>query len=129
VHVRNPRYADLDLEIRVCVAPSAYRAEVIERVLQRLFGRAGLVVQQGFFDPDHFSFGTPLVRSALLAAVQEVVGVRAVEGIRMRRRGWFDWREFREAEYRAGDDELIRVTNNPLLPERGAVRLVMDGGA
>src|SRR6185503_2376845 len=42
VHVLNPIYADLDLEILVCVAPTAYAGDVKERVLEALFGRRGL---------------------------------------------------------------------------------------
>ncbi len=129
VHVSNPIYADLDLEIVVCVAPTAYTGDVKERALEALFGRGGLRPANGFFHPDHFTFGTPLSRAALQAAVQDVPGVRAVEQIRIRRRGWFPWRSFIERAYRPGDRELIRVANSTLLPERGAVTLLMEGGA
>lgn len=126
VRVLDPRYADIDLEIRVCVAPDAYPGEVKERVLEALFGKRGA---GGFFDPDNFTFGTPLWRGALMAAIQAVPGVRAVEGIRVRRRGHFDWRDFDEFVLRVGTNEMVRVANDRLLPERGAVRLVMQGGA
>jgi hypothetical protein len=126
VRVLDPRYADVDLEIMVCVAPDAYPGEVKERVLIALFGDRDTV---GFFDPDNFTFGTPLYRAALMATVQNVAGVRAVEKMRIRRRGYFDWRDFNEFAYRVGSNEMLRVTNDRLLPERGAVRLLMEGGA
>jgi hypothetical protein len=126
VRVQDPRYADFDLEIMVCVAPDAYPGEVKERVLIALFGDRETV---GFFDPDNFTFGTPLSRAALMAAIQAVPGVRAVEGMRVRRRGHFAWRTFSEFALRVGTNELVRVTNDRLLPERGAVRLMMEGGA
>ena len=129
VHVSNPIYADLDLAIVICVAPTAYVGEVKEAVLEALFGRGGLRPRQGFFDPDNFTFGTPLLRASLQAAIQNVPGVRAVELIRLRRRGWFPWRTFDAPAYTPGDRELIRVAHNRLLPERGAVRLLMEGGA
>jgi len=124
--VRDPRYADIDLEIRLCVAANAYRAEVEAAALRALFGPRG---DTGFFGPDNFRFGTPLSRSALVATLQAVPGVRAVEGMRVRRRGWFDWRDFPEFELKVGLDELVRVANDRRLPTRGAVRLVMEGGA
>lgn len=124
--VKDPIYANLDLEIRVCVSANAYPAQVQERVLVALFGGGET---RGFFDPDNFTFGTPLRRAALVAAIQDIDGVHAVNGLRIRRRGWFDWRDFSEFCYRAGINELIHVTNNPLLPEQGAVRLIMEGGA
>ena len=124
--VLSPRYANLDLEIHVCVAANAYRGEVKEAVLETLFGKDGL---GGFFDPDHFTFGTPLSRADLLAAIQGASGVKAVEQIQVRRRGWFGWREFKEFALAVGADEVVRVANDRLLPERGAVRLIMEGGA
>jgi hypothetical protein len=124
--VMAPRYANIDLEIMVCVAPNAYRGEVKEAVLLALFGDDG---SGGFFDPDHFSFGMPLSRAALIAAIQAVPGVRAVEAMRVRRRGWFDWRDFEEYALPVGMDEVVRVANSRQLPERGAVKLVMEGGA
>ncbi|HEY0858573.1 MAG TPA: hypothetical protein VGE16_16025 [Albitalea sp.] len=124
--VMDPRYADIDLEIRLCVAPNAYRGEVKQAALVALFGPHG---GEGFFDPDNFRFGTPLSRAALIAALQAVPGVRAVEGMKVRRRGWFDWRDFDEFLLPVGVNELVRVANDRDLPERGAVRLVMEGGA
>src|SRR6185503_14485230 len=115
--VRDPRYADIDLEIRLCVAADAYRAEVQAAALLALFGPRG---DTGFFGPDNFRFGTPLSRSALVATLQAVPGVRAVEGMRVRRRGWFDWRDFPEFELKVGLDELVRVANERQLPTRGA---------
>jgi hypothetical protein len=55
--------------------------------------------------------------------------VRAVETIRIRRRGWFDWREFTESALAVGENEIVGVENDPNFPERGAVRLIPDGGA
>ena len=126
VRLLDPRYADVDLEIHVCVEPNAYVGDVKERVLVALFGDRDTV---GFFDPDNFTFGTPLSRGALMAAIQAVPGVRAVETMKVRRRGYFGWRFFNEFALQVGVNELVRVTNDKLLPERGAVRLVMEGGA
>jgi len=126
VRVNDPRYADIDLEIVICVAANAYPGEVKQRVLVALFGDSHHV---GFFDPDHFTFGTPLSRAALMAAIQDVPGVKAVEKMRVRRRGYFKWRPLNEFALRVGPGELLRVTNDRLLPERGAVTLFMDGGA
>jgi len=122
----DPRYADIDLRVTVCVATNAYPGEVKERALVALFGDKR---HAGFFDPDRFTFGTPLSRAALMAAIQEVPGVKAVERILVRRRGVFAWRAFDEFILRVGPGELVRVANDPMLPERGAVTLHMDGGA
>lgn len=125
-YVSRPRYADIDLKINVCVAPDAYRGEVKERVLEVLLGRPG---RRGFFSPDNFTFGTPLYRSRLEAAIQGVSGVRAVERMRIRRRGVFDWRPLTGPHVPVGDDEVIRLENDPDHPDRGTLTLNMEGGA
>jgi hypothetical protein len=102
---------------------------VKEAVLEALFGHRGVRPRPGFFSPDNWTFGTALERAQLEAAIQEVPGVRAVEDIFIRRRGWFAKRLFSELVYSVAADEIIRVENNRELPERGAVRLVMEGGA
>jgi predicted phage baseplate assembly protein len=107
-----PRYVDIDLEITVCAAPDAYRGDVKARVLGMLLGKPG---RPGFFSPDNFTFGTPLRRSKLEAAIQEVPGVRAVEGIRIRRRGFFDWQALTGPYLPVGDSVVLR-----LLVEGGA---------
>ena len=126
---RDPRFASIDLSITVCVSKEAFRGDVKERILETLFGKKGLFPVPGFFSPDNFTFGTPLDRSRLEAAIQALPGVRAVENILIRHRGRFSWREFTEAAYAPAGDEVIRVENDTLLPERGAVNVVMEGGA
>ena len=122
-------YADLDLTIAVCVEPHGFRGEVEEQVLIALFGKGGIRPRVGFFSPDNFTFGQPLERSRVEAVIQDVPGVRAVEDMSIRRRGWFPWRAFSELTYRVGANELVRVENNPLAPGHGSVRLEMRGGA
>ena len=129
VFVLDPVYADLDLEIRFCCEAQAYVGEVITRLTELLLGRRGLRPHPGFFQPDNFTFGTPLERAALEAAIQSVAGVRAVEGIRIRRRGFFDWRPFVELSYHVAANEVIRLQNDPLHPSQGTLSLVPDGGA
>jgi hypothetical protein len=123
-----PSFADLDLEITVCVEPNSYRGDVEARVLRALVGRKA---RSGrcFFHPDNFTFGTDLLRSDLEAAIQAVPGVRAVEGMRIRRRGWFEWRSFAELRFEVAPNEVLRLEHHRTRPERGSLKLVMKGGA
>jgi hypothetical protein len=127
--VLSPRYADLDLQIRICVEPTSYPGDVEETVLRVLLGKRGPRPIEGFFHPDRFTFGTPLDRSELEAAIQRVPGVRAVEHIRIRRRGVFDWKDFVEHTFTPAAFEVIRVDADPLHPDRGTLELRMEGGA
>jgi hypothetical protein len=125
----DPKFVTIDLRINVCIEPTSYRGEVEATLLEVLFGKSGLRPVVGFFSPDNFTFGTALDRAKLEATIQAVSGVRAVEEICIRRRGWFGWRQFAETAYEVAADEIIRIENNRLLPERGAVRLLTHGGA
>lgn len=124
-HVLEPVYAWLDFDITVCVEPSSYRGQVESAVLVALCGTGS----GGFFDPDNFTFGDPLYRSSLEAAIHAVTGVRAVETILVRRRGWFDWTELTDDTIVVGQSEVIGVANDRRYPERGIVKLRMEGGA
>ena len=123
VYVQDPRFLDVDLEIGICVAASAYPGQVRERVVRALTRGP-----DAFFHPDNFSFGTPLRRAALEAAVQAVAGVRAVEAISIRVRGVTDWRALSDLLFEVGDDQILRHQNDPLFPGRGTLRVATGEG-
>ena len=127
--VLDPVYADIDLQITVCVDPSRYAADVARDVRIALLGTGGPPGRGGFFDPDNFTFGTPLRRSRMEAVIQSVPGVRAVEHTLIRRRGWFAWRTFSELTFRVGSGEVLRLDNDPLHPDRGSLQICTEGGA
>lgn len=122
--VYNPRFVNIDLEVRVCVQPSAYPGQVKAHILEALVGRKGILPIKGFFHPDNFTFGTSLDRAKLEAAIQHVSGVRAVEKMRIRARGITDWRDFEEFSFAVGRDQIIRLQNDPRFPERGSLRII-----
>ena len=129
VIVKDPRFRTLDLEITICVEPFAYAGQVVERVTEALLGRRGPRPLKGFFHPDNFTFGTPLRRSALEAAIQSVPGVRAVLTIRKRERGLLPFQPVDELIVEVAPDEVFRLENDPTHPERGSLRIITEGGA
>jgi hypothetical protein len=117
IYVRDPEFLNLDLEVRICVEESAYPGQVEERVIEALAG------SEGFFHPDNFTFGTPLRRAALEAAIQAVHGVRGVEQICLRARGVTPLRPFTAMAFEVGDTQILRLQNDPRFPERGTLRV------
>jgi hypothetical protein len=124
--VSDPVYADIDLKITICVQPHAYPAQVEVRVLKALLGSSK---NPGFFSEDNFTFGTPLRRSQLEATIQQVPGVKAVNTMTLRRRGYFEWKPLTGPYYPVNSYEVIRLENNPDKPEQGTLQLTMEGGA
>jgi predicted phage baseplate assembly protein len=128
VIVANPKFVSLDLVIRICVEPFAFPGQVKERILEILFGRRGVRPVKGFFDPDNFTFGTPLRRSALEAVLHDVAGVRSVLGMDIRPVGEAPIEAFTFLSFSVDPDQIIRLENDPLFPERGSLTLVTEGG-
>jgi hypothetical protein len=122
VRPQDPDYLDIDLFIKVCVRENAYPGQVTPRVLSALS-------PPGYFDPDNFTFGKPLRRSDLEAAVQSVPGVKGVDEIKLRVRRRLDWKSFTDAELPVAPRQIIRLQNDPLYPGRGSLTVEAHGGA
>lgn len=114
-----PRYASLDVSVAVCALPQAFRGDVQAGVLAAL---------RGFFDPDCFSFGQPLERSALEAAVQDVAGVDGVTAVQYRRRGHTIGFVAMGDTVDVAADEIVRADNDPSRPDAGSFRVDVGGG-
>jgi hypothetical protein len=123
-----PHYVALDLEVYVCVRPEAFRGDVKQAVLTALSSVENPDGSTGFFYSDNFTFGTTLERSALEAAVQQAYGAAGVHSILYRRRGViFDYVEMPD-EVTVATNDILRVDNDPSRPERGSLRVYVDGG-
>lgn len=122
VYVAPPRYVPLDIHLEVCAHPDAYAGHVAEALRRALGSTPG-----AFFDPDNFTFGGTLRRSALEAAVQRVPGVGGVVCLRVRRRGQTAFVEMPET-IAVGANEILQVASNPSRPDRGRVDIVVEGG-
>jgi predicted phage baseplate assembly protein len=127
-YVLSPQYVSLDLEINVCAQPTAFRGDVEAAVLAALSAVQNPDGSTGFFYPDHFTFGQPLERSALEAAIQDANGVAGVHTIRYRQRGVIVNYIHMPAEINVGPAQIIRVENDPSRPENGSLKITVDGG-
>jgi hypothetical protein len=121
VIVRQPVFVVLDLRIAVCVASGHAFGDVAERVLRALGPATGR-----FFHPDRFTFGTPLRRADLEAAIARVEGVRAVLAIAYRQRGLSDWTLFETPQISAADNRILKVENDPARPGQGSIRVYRE---
>ncbi len=118
-----PTLVSLDLRINVCVLTGWLTSDVEAGVLARLSHTS-----TGFFFADSFTFGTPLYRSALEAAIQSVPGVKGVLAIDARRRGSTNLFTPLPPVLQLGSSELLRIANDPNYPERGTIRVLPEGG-
>ncbi|HEU5200746.1 MAG TPA: baseplate J/gp47 family protein [Ktedonobacterales bacterium] len=127
-YVPAPRYVSLDLIIDVCARPEVFRGDVEAAVLSALSTATFANGTTGFFSFDRFTFGMPLERSALEAAIQNAYGVSGVLSIQYRRRGYTAAYVGLPETVEIGVDQILRVDNDPSRPEAGSLRVHVEGG-
>lgn len=121
-YVPQPQYVSLDLVVEVCATPDAYQGNVEAGILSALSSSGG------FFDHDNFSFGQALQRSSLEAAVQAVNGVAGVTCVLCRVRELANALSEMPATIVVGYDQIVRCDNDPSSPDRGSLKVVVQGG-
>ncbi len=128
LEIRPPHYIPLQIILNVCVKPGYFKNDVKENLL-RVFSNYDLPNgTQGFFHPDNFTFGQPVYLSALYEKAMEVTGVASVEINTFQR-----WAKSAAGEIESGllkpsELEILRLDNDPSLPENGKIDFIMLGG-
>jgi len=123
-----PTLVSVDLCITVCVETGWLSSDVEAGVLARLADAKQANGAPGFFYADCFTFGTPLYRSNLEAAIQGVAGVSGVLDVEYRQRGASTVFQPLPEVLTFGAGEILRVANDPNFPERGSIRVTAEGG-
>ena len=129
LEIDGPRFIPLELELRVCVAANYFQSDVVA-ALQTVFDhRAHADGTRGFFHPDHFTFGQPVLLSRIYAAAQRVAGVRHVEVTLLRRQGATVGEPVPADDlFAVGRLEIVRLDHDPNFPDRGVLRFNPVGG-
>lgn len=117
-------YLPVDLKVEVCAKSDFQNAKVICAIQSALTDRNN---PDAFFHPNNFSFGEPLIRSQLEAAIQSVDGVKGIENIQIRKKGESNYQNFTSSLHVAAH-EIIQINNNPEHPEAGHVSINAHGG-
>jgi len=123
-----PALFSIDLQITVCVKTGWLSSDVEAGVLKRLADAKQADGSEGFFYADSFTFGTPLYRSNLEAAIQGVDGVSGVLDVEYRQRGASNTFLPLPDVLNIGAMQILRVANDPDFPERGTIRVFAEGG-
>jgi uncharacterized phage protein gp47/JayE len=122
-----PHYVALDLLVEVCATAEAYRGGVLAAIVAALIAGPPPATA-GFFGQQNFTFGTPLDRSRLEAAIKNVTGVAGVTCLQHRMRGRTQGYVEMPDVLTVGSDEIIRLDNDPNRPDNGSLRVSVLGG-
>lgn len=135
LEIEPPQFVPVELAFTVCVAPGYVRADVKEALLAVFSNSIRADGSRGFFHPDEFTFGQPLHLSRIVAAAMAVPGVESVDtdDTPPRRNRFKRYGEPSRGETAAGRIqparlEILRLDNDPSVPENGRLELFMEGG-
>jgi hypothetical protein len=128
VEIDGPRFVPLEIEMEVCLHPDYFRSDVAEALLDVFSNRVLPDGRMGLFHPDRLTFGQPVYLSVLIEAAQAVEGVRWVGVTTFRRLGERGSGGIAGGVLSMDRLEIARLDNDPNFPDRGALRLAMEGG-
>ena len=128
LEVDAPRFVSLEIEMQVCVKPDYFRSDVKAALLQIFSNRILPDGRKGLFHPDNFTFGQPVYLSPLYAAAMAVAGVASVKITAFQRHGTPSLEALDRGFLSLGRLEIARLDNDPDFPDRGVLRLIMEGG-
>jgi hypothetical protein len=126
--VTSARYVPLDIQLKVLVAPRYLRGHVEAALLDAFSNGVLENGRYGFFHPDNLTFGGGIYLSALVAAAQTLEGVVGVTVTRLQRLFESANEEIEHGVLSLGANEIARLDNNPNFPERGRLKLILEGG-
>jgi len=132
VELAEPVYLALDLVLFACVDAGYQRAQVERQLADALSARVLPGGSTGFFHPDRFTFGQPVLLSDLVAATMAVPGVTTVEVRRFAPVG--APRSETRANLAAGQiavqpRQVVRCDSDPNNPEAGQLTIMLGGGS
>jgi hypothetical protein len=128
LEIRSPKFVPLDIKINVCVKPGYFKNKV-KQSLSEAFSSYDLGDgTRGFFHPDNFTFGQPLYLSAIYQRAMEIQGVASVEIKDFRRWAKKSASEIKDGLLKPSELEILRLDNDPSLPENGKIDFIMLGG-
>lgn len=128
IEVDGPHFVALEIELFVCVQRGYFQSDVRTALLDVLSSRLLPDGSRGVFHPDNFTFGQPVYLSRLYAAAQAVAGVAFAEITTFRRLGGSGRGALDTGVLSIGTLEIARLDNDPNFPERGILRLTLEGG-
>jgi hypothetical protein len=127
LELRDPVDVPVTLGLSACLAAGSFRADVLTALLE-VFANRDTLAGRGFFHPDNFSFGQPLYASAVIAMAMRVPGLRSVAVTELHPVGVLPAGEVEAGLLAVGPLEVIRLDNDPSLPEHGLLRILLEGG-
>ncbi len=128
LEIREPRFAALDIILRVRVGDTFLRSEIKTELL-RAFSTG--ILDDGnraFFHPDNFTFGQTVYLSRVTEVAMAITGVDWIDTVKFGRFGSTSRTDLNEGRIILDQLEIIRLDNDLNAPENGKIEFIMEGG-
>jgi len=128
IEVCGPQYVPIELEIKVTVSSDSLCEEVEKNLLDVFSTRTLPNGVRGFFHPDNFTFGQPLLIRDLYSALAKVEGVIFSLVTSLTRADKVDDSALECGLVELSPYEIIQLDNDANYPENGHITFTMKGG-
>jgi len=133
VTIESPSFIPLDISLVIHPKAGAFPSAINSRLLELFSDRELAKGSDGFFHPNHFSFGTPVYLSNIIATVMKVPGVDWIDlndsNTRFQRWGKPETGELDEGIIQPLPLEIVKLNNDPDHPEMGVLKFIIKGAA
>ena len=127
LELRAPVFVPLEIELRVCLEPGHFAADVREALTLAFGATLRPDGTRPFFHPDNFTFGQPLYLSQIYARAMAVDGVASVEALTLQRWGKVAAGELAAGRIVPSSNEILRCDSDPNFPENGLIAFTVPG--
>jgi hypothetical protein len=128
LEIESARLVPLEIEMRVCVLPEYFVADVRRSLLDVFNDRVLPDGNLGLFHPDKLDLGQTIYLSPLYAAAQALDGVQSVSISTFQRQDHPGDEGLTKGFLTPGRTEVFVLANDPNFPGNGVFTLIMDGG-
>jgi hypothetical protein len=130
IEVCGPQYVPLEIEVTVTVSPDSLCEEVEKMLLDIFSNRILPNGLKGFFHPDNFTFGQPLLLRSIRDVISQVDGVVSFSVTKFARVDKEDdgGAALNDGILIFGPYEVILLDNDANYPENGRIAFTMEGG-
>ena len=137
IEVYGPKYVPLEIEVNINVSSNSLCSEVEKMLIEVFSNRILSNGLKGFFHPDNFTFGQPILLRDLLVALSKVEGVASFSVKKFKRadqeennnnnNAVVDVSYLSKREIQVGPYEVVQLDNDANYPANGQIKFNLTG--
>jgi hypothetical protein len=128
VEIQRPIYVPIEIDLEICLKKGYFIGEVKQELLRTFSSNILENGPKGFFHADNFTFGQPLYLSKIYKFAMAIDGISSVVVKTFKRWGRTPSGELDEGVIKTGNQEIVRLDNDPNFSENGVINFIFYCG-